>query len=375
MGRLLAALGAAALLACPALAENVEIATGCPVRELQLAGAGESTLVLWREGGAGAGKAARKAGCPGATRAAWLQGGAAKPLALPWLAAASGARVVSLEGGRLLLVWAEGGAIRGAIFGAGREEPERRFVVSPEDDPSDVAAPRPLAKAGGGFVVVYESDFFSGRRRNPVWRAFTASGEPEGEPQPAFADFISVRDPLAALLPGGSFVVGGPGIGPVGEGFFLQFSGAGGELLGEPVPAGGVDRSGTGILGGALAAAGETYVFTWNMRARKGEEKALVRLYGSDGTPLETARELGKTTGTPALGAAGGKILLVFAEAGPERRLRLLEIDPAKGTAGDLRSGPALNAAGAEATALAVEAAQRLLAFTEPGRIVVSPWP
>lgn len=388
-GRLLAVLAqlaVAAAVAPPALAEPAEIAAGCPVRELQLAGAGESTLVLWREGGAGGGKAERQAGCLGETRAAWLREGAAIPLDAGFLgagfrSAASGARATALEGGRLLLVWAEAGAIHGALLGAGAAAPERRFLVTPADMPSDVAAPRPLAREDGGFLVVYESDFFSGRRRNPVWRGFSASGEPAGGPaggpQPAFADFISVREPLAARLPGGAFAVGGPGIGPVGDGFFLQFWGEDGEALGEPVAAGvGGPAAGgkTGVLGGELAAAGEIYVFTWNMRQGKGqgEEKAFVRLYGQDGEPLAAARELGLAAATPALAAAGGKALLAFVGPGPERRLQLLELDPARAAAGELRPGPL---AGGEVTALAIEPARRLLAWAEPGRIRVATWP
>ncbi len=360
---------AAPAASSPALpAGSVEIATPCPARELRLAAAGDATLLLWQDGG---GQGA-KAGCKGETRAALIEGGAVKALDPDFLGAGfrqpgSGARAATLTGGRLVLVWAEGGAIAGAILAAGAAAPARRFPVTPEDLPSDVAAPRPLAKPDGGFLVIYESDFFSGRRRNPVWIDFAASGEPQSEPQPACADFVTVRDPLAALLPGGAFAVGGPGIGPVGDGFFLQFLGPEGDLLGEPIAP---DRG--RILAGQMAAGGENYVFTWNMRTTKGEERAFARLYNAAGQPLGAARDLGRTASAPALAAAaGGKALLAFVEPAPERRLRLLELGGAAEGA-EPAAGPAV----AEGTAaLAIEPARRLLAWAEPTRIVVAPWP
>lgn len=346
----------------------LEIATPCRAHEPRLAGVGGVALLLWQEGGGAAGDA--KKGCRGETRAAWIEGGAARPLAPDFLgagfrAAGSEARATELDG-KLLVVWSEKGAIEAAIFEAGAETPEKRFQVTPEDAPSAVAAPRPLAASGNAFTVFYASDFFSGRRRNAVRRDFKAAGSPAGDPAPAFPDFIAIELPLAARTTTGFTATGGPGLGPLGEGFFLQFWDQEGEALGEPVAVGEKAK----VLGGALVAAGETYVFTWNIRAGKGQEKALLRLYGSDGQPKGPARELGPTVGTPALDASGGKAVLAFLD--PATNHIKLAVDLASEKASEPTEGPA-TAAGA--TGLAIDATRRLLAWAEENSLVVAPLP
>jgi hypothetical protein len=359
-------LAAAALLLVAALeagAAPIEIATPCRAREPRLAGAGGAALLLWQEG---AGAADAKKACRGETRAAWIDNGAAKPLPPDFLgagfrAAASEARATELANGKLLVVWSDKGAtIEAAIFAAGAGVPEKRFTVTPEDAPSSVAAPRPLATAGGAFTVVYESDFFSGRRRNAVKREFGADGQPSGDPAPAFPDFIAVNHPLAARTAAG-FATGGPGLGPLGEGFFLQFWDEAGDQLGEPIAIGEKQK----VLGGNLAAVGETYVFTWNIRAGK-EEQAFLRLYGS-GQPKGPARELGQVAGTPSLDTN----VLVFIDPA-EFRIKVLTVDPAKEEQGEPAQGPA-TAPGT--TELAVEATSRLVAWAEESRLVVATLP
>jgi hypothetical protein len=351
------------MAALEAGADPIEIATPCRAREPRLAGAGEGALLLWQEG---AGAADAKKGCRGETRAAWISGGAAKPLPPDFLgagfrAAESEARATELTNGKLLVVWSEKGAtIEAAIFAAGAEVPEQRFTVTPEDAPSSVAAPRPLAKAGEAFLVVYESDFFSGRRRNLVRREFEAAGKPSGDPAPSFPDFIAVNQPLAARTTAG-FATGGPGLGPLGEGFFLQFWDEAGDQLGEPIAIGEKQK----VLGGNLAAVGETYVFTWNIRAGK-EEKAFLRLYGSNGQPKAPARELGQVAGTPSLDAN----LLVFLDA--EHRIQVLTVDPSKEEQNEQGQGPSV-APGT--TELAVDATRRLVAWAEEKSLLVAPLP
>lgn len=366
--RLLAAL---LLLPLAPPATGLEIATPCRARDLRLAGGGggaegSATLLLWQEGEGGKGGGQ---GCRGETRGAWIEGDAFTPLPEDFLGPgfrhpASGARATALEGGRLLVVWAEGGAIVGALLAPGAKEAGKRFPVSPPDTPSDVAAPRPLAAAGGGFLVVYESDFFSGRKRNPVFRAFDAEGEPQGEIQPAAADFVNLHDPLAARLGSGGFAVAGPGLGPLGESFFVQFLGTDGELLGEPEPA---DAQRT-VLGGDLAATGESYVFTWNIRAGKGQ-KALARQHGADGAEVGKSRELGPTAGAPSLAKSRTSLWIAWVDPGPERQLRLLQV---KGSLAEAQpqAGPKLPE-GVDRVALG----ESLVAWAEPARIVTTPLP
>lgn len=359
--RLFAFLPVLVLAAFPAAA--LEIATACRAQNLRLAGSGGATLLIWQDGSE---KGDAKKGCKGETRAAWLQEDEASELPADFLgpgfrAAGSGARATALANGRLLVVWAEGGNIEGALLAPAATKPEKRFPVSPADLASDVAAPRPLAAGGGGFLVVYESDFFSGRRRNPVWRAFGAEGDPKGEIQPACADFVTVRDPLAARLESGSFAVAGPGIGPLGDSFFVQFLGSEGELLGEPLPGDEKNR----VLGGDLAALGENYVFTWNIRAGK-TQKAFVRLHAADGAPVGKPRELGPTAGPPSLATGGGGALVAWIDPTPERQVRLLRIGESVAN-GEVRNGPALPE-GVDEIALGGQGP--LLAWAEKARIV-----
>ena len=369
-------LAAAALALLPALgfearAESaaIEIATPCRAREPRLAGAGAAALLLWQEG---AGAADAKKGCRGETRAAWIEGGKAQPLEPDFLGAGfrakdSEARAAELSDGKLLLVWSEkGAAIEAAIFAAGATAPAQRFQVTPEDAPSSVAAPRPLAGSAGAFTVVYESDFFTGRRRNAVRRDFEAPGKPAGDPAPAFPDFIAVHHPLSARTPTGFSATGGPGLGPLGEGFFLQFWDQEGEALGEPVAIGEKAK----VLDGALEAAGENYVFTWNIRAGKNGEKTFLRIYDNAGKAKDKPRELGATSGAPALGASGGKAVLAFLDPA-EKWIRLLTVETS-GETGDPAPGPS-TAPGT--TEVAIDAGRRLLAWAEESRLVVAPLP
>ena len=366
-------LAALALLAAPAVAAPLAIPTACRATGVRMDG----ELLLWQDG-SGRGADLKK-GCKGETRAAWVAGGEAKALDPDFLgagfrAAGSGARAAALGGGRVVLVWAESGKIAAALFAPGATTPERRFEITSPDTPSDVAAPRPLATADGGFVVFFESDFFAGRRRNPVWRAF-GGGEapaPAGEMLPAFADFVTVREPLAAQLASGAFAVGGPGIGPLGDGFFLEFWGKGGESLDEPQPADEKRK----VLGGDLAAAKEIYVFTWNIRSGAGtatEEKALLRLYSPAGEPLGKSRELGPAAGTPAAASLGGQVAIAWVEPGPPRRIRLLLLDPADGAAAGVPQDG--STVGDGVAAVAIDAAGKLLAWAEADRIEVAPLP
>lgn len=337
-----------------------EIATRCRARELRLVPAGSATLLLWRDGGGERGDA--KKGCKGQQQAGWLTAEGFRPLPAGLLTGETEA--ASLPGDQVLLTWAENGTIRASTLPAGSSQPSPPFTVSVEEPPSQVAAPFPLARPGGGFLIVYESDFFSGRRRNAVWRAFRAPGEPTGETLPAFADFISIREPVAALTTNGRVAVAGPGIGPVAEGYFFQLWGADGDPLHEPLAL--EDRA--PMLGAALATAGDTVVFAWSLRAGKGQEKAFLRLYSSDGRPLGPARELGATAGTPALASGpGGRVRLAFLEPGPTgNRIQLLEIE-AQGPAAASRPGPETPAGAHE---LALDPAGHL-AWAEAERIVL----
>lgn len=346
-----------------------EVATRCRAHELRLVPAGSASLLLWREGGSERGDS--KKGCSGERRAGWIGADGFRPLPADFLGPgfAKGDAGATTQGDRVLLTWAENGAIRASFLPAGGSQPSPPFTVSTEEPPSQVAAPFPLARPDGGFLVVYESDFYSGRRRNAVWRTFSSSAEPTGETLPAFADFISLRHPVAAGTADGRIVVAGPGLGPVSEGYFFQVSGPEGDPLHEPLA---LDNKAT-VLGGDLATVGDVVVFTWNIRAAKGQEKAFLRLYTSDGQPRGPARELGPTVGTPRLASlSGSRALLVYLEPGPAgNRVHLLDIEPA-GAAATSRPGPETPPGVRE---LALDAAGHRLAWAEAERIVITRLP
>ena len=369
----------------PAQGVLAEISTRCRAHELRLVPAGSAGLLLWREGGSERGDS--KKGCSGERRAGWLEADGFRPLPADFLGPgfAKGDAGATTIGDRVLLTWAENGVIRASFLPAGGSQPSPPFTVSSEEPPSQVAAPFPLARPDGGFLVVYESDFYSGRRRNAVWRSFSSTAEPTGETLPAFADFISLRQPVAAATPGGRIVVAGPGLGPVSEGYFFQIWGPEGDPLHEPQA---LDNKAT-VLGGTVVTlggatvgettvgettVGETVIFTWNIRAAKGQEKAFLRLYSSDGPPRGPARELGPALGTPQLDQLpGGKALLAYLEPGPTgNRIHLLEFEPASADTVASRPGPETPLGVRE---LALDATGRRLAWAEAERIVITRLP
>lgn len=166
-----------------------------------------------------------------------------------------------------------------------------------------------LPREGGGFVVLFQSDFFSGRRQSAAWRAFDGQGEPVGEAAPGFPDFLSIPDSVGGVAPDGTLLIGGWGQGPASHGFFLQASSVAGDPLGEPTHL----KTAGEVVEAALRWSSDADAF---LLAYVAKGIGRVRRLGRAGRPLGAEVELGPSKLAPRID--GGRVLTIAA-AGDDR--------------------------------------------------------